>query len=473
MKHKLLTLILLATMPIFAQTTCTGGYAGVYPCSNVDLMARVTFNQMGGSLSTEGSSCWGWTDPLDGKEYAIMGCSTHTAFVDITNPAAPVYKGKVNSTNNVSSIWREMKVYNNYAFIVSEASGHGLQIFDLTRLRNVTTPQTFAPDAMYTGFGHCHTIAINEQTGYAYCFGTGTFNGGAHVVNIQNPENPVFAGGYGGQNYTHDGQVVTYNGPDTDYVGQEIFIGANENKVVIVNVTDKANPTLISTFFYSNTSYAHQGWFTPDHKYWILGDEIDELDFGFNSRTIIADFTDLDNPVLKGEYFGPTEAIDHNGYVKNNQFYLANYTAGLRIISTADVENANMTEIGFFDTHPENNAATFNGAWNDYPYFPSGSIIISDIDRGLFIVRKNASLSTTEFNTASSLKMFPNPAETNITIRSADNIESIVVTDMLGKVVKSYNNVSGNEFSFLVDNMESGMYLVTINGNIFQKLIVR
>ena len=96
MKKTLLFTILAATMQLSAQTPCVGGVAGTYPCSNFDMMARVDFPQMGGGDSTEGNDCWGWTDPLDGKEYAIMGCTSHTAFVDITNPTAPVYKVKVN-----------------------------------------------------------------------------------------------------------------------------------------------------------------------------------------------------------------------------------------------------------------------------------------------------------------------------------------------------------------------------------------
>lgn len=128
-----------------AQTPCTNGFAGIYPCDKVDLLARMDFPQIGGNNSTEGNDSWGWTDPLNGKEYAIMGCTSHTAFVDITNPTNPIYLGKVNSHNNISSIWRDIKVYNNYAFIVAESSGHGMQVFDLTRLRNVTTPQLFYP----------------------------------------------------------------------------------------------------------------------------------------------------------------------------------------------------------------------------------------------------------------------------------------------------------------------------------------
>ena len=87
--------------------------------------------------------------------------------------------------------------------------------------------------------------------------------------------------------------------------------------------------------------------------------------------------------------FGPNAAIDHNGYVKGNTYYQANYTAGLRMIDISDIAGRNLTEVGFFDTHPENNATSFNGAWSVYPYFASGNLIISDIERGLFIVRKS------------------------------------------------------------------------------------
>lgn len=445
--------------------------AGGYQCNNIDLMARVDFVAMGGAPNIDGSSCWGWTDPLDGKEYAIMGCSTHTAFVDITNPAAPVYKGKILSTNNVESPWREMKVYNNFAFIVSEAAGHGLQIFDLTRLRNVTTPQTFSVDALYTGFGNCHTITINEAKGYAYCNGSNTFFGGPHIVDISNPLNPVLAGGYFDSGYTHDSQVITYNGPDADHLGKEIFIGANQDRVVFVDVTDPANPMPISEFFYSNTSYTHQGWTTPDHKYWILGDEIDETDFGFFSRSIIIDMTDLDDPVWKEDYFGPTPAIDHNGFVLGNKFYLANYTAGLRIISTADIENGNMTEQGFFDTYPTNNNASFNGAWSVYPYFPSGSIIISDINRGLFIVRKNATLELPEFAGDAELKIFPNPAGHFANVSSDRPIETITVTDLLGKEIKSFTIAPANDFTFDTDDLAAGIYLVKINSGIVRRMV--
>lgn len=470
---KIIIILLLSVSSFTIAQNCINGFAGIYPCNNLDLMARLDFSQIGGISGTQGNDCWGWTDPLDGKEYAIMCCTTHTAFVDITNPLSPVYKGKVNSRNNIASIWRDAKVYNNYAFIVSEASGHGMQVFDLTRLRNVTTPQVFTPDALYSGFGNCHNIAINETSGYAYCIGTNTFSGGPHAVNIQNPLNPVFSFGYSDEDYTHDAQIVIYNGPDTQHIGKEIYFGANENKVVVVDVTNKLNPTLISTFFYADTGYSHQGWLTSDSKYWILGDELDETQLGFNTKSVIIDMTDLDNPILKGDYYGTTPAIDHNGYTKGNEFYLANYRAGLRIMNASNITtSSNMNEIAFFDTYPSNNSAQFNGAWSTYPYFASGNILISDIDRGLFIVRKNATLATQNFE-KNSFKLSPNPSENYVTIESINKIKSLEVYDIVGKKVREMNFLNTNSYIFDVKDLKAGIYLVKVNNSTSLKLIVK
>ncbi len=464
---------LLLGVSAFAQTPCSGGMSGGYPCLNFDLMARVDFPQMGGTSSTQGNDCWGWTDPLTGKEYAIMGCTSHTAFIDISNPAAPVYKGKVNSRNNISSPWRDVKVYNNHAFIVSEAPGHGMQVFDLTRLRSVTLPQTFAPDALYSGFGNCHNIAINEATGFAYCVGSNTFNGGPHVVNIQDPLNPTLAMGYAAQGYTHDAQIVTYNGPDSEHNGKEIYFGANENKVVVLDVTDKSNPILISTFFYPNTAYTHQGWLTPDMKYWIVGDEIDELDFGFQTRSVIVDMTNLDSPVLKGQYFGATPAIDHNGYTLGNEFYLANYRAGLRLMSTENIASGTMTQIGFFDTFPMSNSAEFNGAWSVYPYFASGNIIVSDIDRGLFVVRKSGTLSNAD-QVMTSFLISPNPAAETVNISGASApMELVEIYDLPGKLIKSFKTGARTEATLDLGGISPGIYLIMINQMEVRKLVIR
>ncbi len=372
--------------PTTPAVPCENGMAGAYPCNGYDLMSNINLNTMG---ATSANDSWGWTDPTTGKEYALICLNNGTGFIDISEPTEPVYLGKL-PTATTSSSWRDVKVYNNHAFVVSEASNHGMQVFDLTKLRNATsTPTNFTADANYSGFGSAHNIVINKDSGYAYAVGSDTFAGGPHFVNIQNPTSPTPAGGYQPDGYSHDAQVVTYNGGDTDHQGKEILLGSNANELVIVDISDKDNPVRISAISYSNIGYTHQGWFTEDQRYFILGDEVDELDFGFNTRTIVFDLTDLDNPAFHTEYSGPTAAIDHNGYVKGNTFYMANYTAGVRFLDISDIENQNISEVGFFDTHPGNDGANFNGAWSVYPYFTSGNIVVSDINLGLFVVKKS------------------------------------------------------------------------------------
>lgn len=364
---------------------CESGLAGsYYPCSGFDLVYQIPLEDF---EADSGNDSWGWTDPDTGKEYVIMGLDNGTAFIDISDIEDIQILG-VLATETSSSAWRDIKVYQNYAYIVSEASGHGMQVFDLTKLRNSGTGNSFSPDNVYDGFGSAHNIVINEESGFAYAVGTITYNGGPHFIDLADPLNPVAAGGYQMGAYSHDAQVVTYNGPDTEHVGKEILIGSNVNEVVIVDISNKNNPIQLSTIGYGQTEYAHQGWFTEDHAYFLLGDELDEPAYGFTTRTIVFDFTDLDNPELKVEYFGPTPAIDHNGYVKGDRYYLANYTAGMRVIDISDIANGNMIEVGYFDTHILFDIAAFRGAWNVYPYFESGHIVISDMNYGLFIVKK-------------------------------------------------------------------------------------
>jgi len=460
-----------ATLFVFAQTPCSNGSAGPYDCDGYDLQSSFSLSDLNAG---SGNDSWGWTDPDNGNEYALIGLDNGTAFIDISNPTNPVYLGKL-PTHTSSSTWRDVKVYSNHAFIVSEAGGHGMQVFDLTRLRSVNNPPvTFTEDAHYNGFGSAHNIVINEDTGYAYGVGTSSFNGGPHFVNIQNPTNPVAAGGYALDGYSHDAQVITYNGPDTDYTGREILIGSNEDEIVIVDITDKANPVPISSTSYTNVEYTHQGWFTEDQRYFIVGDELDELFAGIgNTRTIIFDFNDLDDPQFLFNYEGPTAAIDHNGYVVGDKYYMANYRAGMRVIDISDIGNQNISEVGFFDSYPNNNNAEFDGAWNVYPFFASGNIVISDINRGFLLVKDPEFLSVAEVTT-DEFTIFPNPTATNFTINSKINpISKIEIFSILGQQVIDLTFSETTSKNIDISSLHSGMYLVKINNNTTKRLIVK
>ena len=366
------------------------GMADIFPCENIDLLQRIHLETF---EAGSGSDIWGWTDPMTKKEYALMGLNNGTAFVDISAPKAPIYLGKL-PTHTSDSLWRDVKTYSNHAYIVSEASGHGMQIFDLTRLRDVVDPPViFTNDAHFSGFGYAHNIVINENTGFAYATGTkkpsqqsGTCSGGLHMIDISTPTNPIDAGCFSSDGYTHDAQCVIYNGPDADYTNQEICFNSNEDTLTIVDVTNKNSPSQISRTGYANSQYTHQGWLTEDHRYYLMNDELDERDNGHNTKTYIWDLLDLDVPQLKGFYNGDKASIDHNLYIKGNYAFLTNYTSGLSIVDITDIGNMQFQEVATFDGYPDNDGVSFDGAWSNYPYFESGNIIMSGIGEGLYIL---------------------------------------------------------------------------------------
>ncbi len=195
----------------------------------------------------------------------------------------------------------------------------------------------------------------------------------------------------------HDTQCVSYQGPDNDYVGREIcFNSASANTatnvpigtqvVGIVDVTDKVAPVTVFERDYPQAGFAHQGWLTEDHRFFLLGDEADETSFGVPTSTHIFDITDLDAPIYVSAYQAATAAIDHNLYVLGNRVYQANYSTGLRILEFQDLANSEIMEVAFFDTYPRDDATSSEGAWSVYPYLPSGNIIANDRTNGLFLV---------------------------------------------------------------------------------------
>lgn len=474
MKNYVPLYLLCFVVSIYGQTPCQNGMAGNYPCNGYDLLSQMSVSEFD---STNANDSWGWTDPDTGSEYALIGLFDGTAFVNIDDPVNPIYLGKLD-THTDPSLWRDIKTYQNYAFVVSEAPGHGMQVFDLTRLRDVTNaPVNFTEDAHYDGFGSAHNVVINENSGYAYGVGSSTYNGGPHFVDISNPLNPTPAGGFVTDSYSHDGQVVIYNGPDTDYTSREIYIGSNTSFVSIVDITDKSNPQSIATMTYSNTVYTHQGWFTQDHRYFILGDEIDEINLGFNTRSIVFDLQDLDNPELHFEYEGPTAATDHNGYVKGDTYYLANYTAGVRMIDISGIDNQDFQETGFFDVYPSSNNAGYNGAWNVYPYFESGTVLVTtlrysdeDFVPGMLLIR-DSSLASTDIS-AIEVSMYPNPSRDILTIEAPNqDVFNISIADISGKVLFETQKPQ-DVFNIDVSTLSKGMYLVRINHTLTKKFLV-
>jgi choice-of-anchor B domain-containing protein len=372
-----------------------------FSCGNVDMLSFMSVGDIGGGRGMRLNDVWGWTDPETDREYALVGRMDGTSFVDITNPQNPRYLGELPKPDSANAnVWRDIKVYKNHAYVVADGSGpHGMQVFDLTRLRNVkNAPQKFTMDAHYRNINSAHNIVINEESGFAYSVGSSsggeTCGGGLHMIDIREPKSPKFAGcfsdaqtGRSSTGYSHDAQCVIYSGPDSTYRGREICLGANETALSIADVTDKANPKAVSRASYPNVGYSHQGWLTPDHQYYYMNDELDEINKSVQrTRTLIWDVRDLDDPQLVKEFLGNTAATDHNLYIKDNLMYQSHYQAGLRIVDISD--RANPVEIGFFDTVPYGtDTPGFGGSWSNYPYFKSGVIVVTSGDEGLFLLR--------------------------------------------------------------------------------------
>jgi len=387
-----------------AGTRCRDGRIEEFTCSNIEVVAHVPTSALGGARGVWVNDVWGWTDPETGNDYALVARRDGAAFVDVTNPSAPRLVGSLPRTHgSPPSVWRDIKVIGNYAFVVSDGAGaHGMQVFDLTRLRDVAgTPAVFEPDTTYHEMFSAHNVVADTANAFVYVVGANgggeTCGGGLHMVDVREPLRPTFAGCYNDRSganergYTHDAQCLTYEGPDERYRGRQVCIGSNEKEINIADVTDKENPVTIGRNSYPNVAYAHQGWFDPEQRYFYMNDEMDEVAGSVEgTRTIVWDLAKLDDPIVAHEYIGPVPSSDHNLFVKGDRVYESNYGSGLRVLDISERENPR--EIAFFDSAPLNDdqpghSASQSGAWSNYPFFDSGVVVFTSVREGLFLVR--------------------------------------------------------------------------------------
>ena len=365
------------------------GKIAAFECQNVELLSYLPGDSVGKSA---GYDLWGWHDSTTGREFLLIG-GVSTAFVEVTDPLNPKYLGVLPPHEGVTRhAAQSVKVYKHYALIGYESAKHGMQVFDLTQLRDVkNAPVEFKETAHYAGYRNTHTITMNQETGFAYVNGSNTCGGGLHMLDMRTPTTPTHVGCYpetlGGtrqRGYVHDAQCVVYRGPDQQYKGREICVNYAETAISIADVTDKKQPKTISIASYPNVGYTHQGWFTEDQRYIFVNDEFDEGGMArrvgrdsVRTRTIGFDLSDLDDPVVLTEFYNPkTSATDHNLYIRGRYMYQGNYKAGLRIIDVADP--AHPKEVGYLTR-----AGT---AWGTYPFLKNDVVAVS-MNTGLFLVR--------------------------------------------------------------------------------------
>jgi choice-of-anchor B domain-containing protein len=298
------------------------------------------------------SSNWGYTAP-DGREYALEGVQTGTSIVDITDPANI---REVTFIPGSTSDWREIKTYQHYAYVVNETGG-GMQIIDMSNL-----PVSATLVATYTALATAHTLWIDETSGILYAEGNSTQP--VKVISLANPTSPVQIGFFGIE--CHD--IVVQN--NIAYISE----GTRGSYGLYDVSTPSAAVRLGTVNAPAPAGYAHNCWPSPNGQYLMTTEE------NTGETVKMFDISNLSSPALTDQYLGSSN-LAHNVYIRENFSYIAHYADGLKIVDIANPFN--IFEVGFYDTNPATGG--FNGAWNIYPFFPSGKIALSDIQNGVWV----------------------------------------------------------------------------------------
>ncbi|KAI6360556.1 hypothetical protein MCOR25_006719 [Pyricularia grisea] len=419
--------------PRLNYTQCINGKAEAIPgdplhtfkCKNADLYDFLPHaaigSPIGNSAGEVGSSAWGWTDEESGREFIAAGLFQGASFIEILPTGKMRHVGFLPTFGTLSenSLWREIRGYKHYMLIGSEQNGHGVQIFDMKKLLDITdeqAPRQFAQSEVTGHFtelpiGATHNVVSNDEMEYGVAVGarprTDACRGGLIFFDLKDPSNPKKLGCHADDGYVHDAQCLVYRGPDKRYEGRDICYGYNEDTLTIYDVTDKTKTNIISRTGYEGSSYTHQGWVLDknNQEYLLMDDEYDEYDAipgpgqdGF-AATYIWDIKDLENPKQTGVYKATVRGIDHNQYVVDGYSYQSSYINGFRVYDVSSIPSdptgAGVCETAFFDIYPEDDSAPgggvlqFSGSWASYAYFKSGYIFINSIERGAFVVKLN------------------------------------------------------------------------------------
>ncbi len=399
-----LTAQVLQTQKSQPATPCVANLAGALPCESVSLLSHVALDALK-PASTYADDVWGYTDLNTGREYVFIGVENGVAILDVTDPTAPE---QVGAPTGSGTVWRDFEVFQKfdasaqrwraYAYITADNVPDTLMLLDLSGLPNGIERVDFTSD-----HGRAHTdylinadftygIAKDGGTPLLAIAGAGLENGNHRLYSLANPLAPALIG-VSTSGYAHDlaSFAVKDARKDTQCVNAatqpacQVLTDFNTDTFDIWDVTDPASRQLLVSQPYTNAQYTHSGWWTEDGRYLFVHDELDEKNVGLNTTVRVFDMADLRAPVLAGSWVGSTRAIDHNGYVRGNRYYFSNYTEGLTVL---DITNpAAPTRVGYFDTFPASAAPNFIGAWGTYPFFPSGTIAISDMATGLYLVR--------------------------------------------------------------------------------------
>ncbi|MFQ6115368.1 MAG: choice-of-anchor B family protein, partial [bacterium] len=364
------------------------------------------------NLYSSYNDCWGYSAP-DGREYAIIGTSTGTSIVDVTEVNNIV---EVAFIPGLFSTWRDMKTYQNYLYVVTEAAPE-MQIIDLSAL-----PNSASLVATYTNFETSpHNIYIDMEAGILYAIEDFNFSNPVRIISLNDPLNPIELStlGSGLGTDAHD----AFAQDSILYVAEGI-----NGSLGIFDVTDPKNPALLQRVFIPVPGYVHNVWVTEDNRYMISTEET-------SKKTVkMWDIQDLDIITLVSEYLGES-LLAHNAFLRGNYAYISHYQSGLKILDITDPTF--MIEVGNFDTFPNGNSPGSGGAWGTYPFTQNGSIFISDMQTGLYVVEFNGVLAyrlTGTLRDAQTAKVIENGwieiVESGIVVRS--DINGVFKTGIAG-----------------------------------------
>lgn len=349
--------------------------AGLLLAVNSVAFAQTSLNvTFGSQYQYPGKTCaniCGYTDG-SGNEYALVGVQDGMDIVDVTNPTSPVHIVQIPNINN---LWKEIKVYQHYAYVTTEGGG-GLQIVDLNALPSTNvgsyTYHNYVGDGAIAGqLGTIHALHIDTTKGFCYLYGSDINPGGAVILDLNSdPYNPTYAGNYAANGYVHDGYVDN----DTLYAGH-IYDG----HFIVVDCANKSNVQPLATQT-TPTAFTHNTWLTADRRHVLTTDE------NTNSYLTCYDVSNLSNIVetdrIQSQNPG-SGSIIHNTHVLNANYAVTSWYKDGFVITDITRPN-NLINVGWYDTYPGSGNG-FSGAWGVFPFFPSGTIVVSNIDEGLFV----------------------------------------------------------------------------------------
>jgi len=390
-----------------APVTCVQGFAGQFPCRNLDLQAQIPLSGFS-SRPVSAANVWGFVDLNDNREYAVLGLRNGTAIVDVTDPANP---REVTTIAGNSSAWREVKVYQAfdavaqrwraYAYVSTEAANSGVQTIDLSGLPlsaalGSTNFDTSSQHTVYvSNIDYATNAALPGATPYLYVAGSNLSGGSWRAYRLTNPAAPLLESAAPTTRYMHDSTSLRITDSRTAQcsVGHnpcDVLVDFNVDQVEIWDTTDKLAPVLLGTATNPGNRYIHSGWPNAAGTHLVFHDELEEIQLGLPTRLYTLNLASLRTPTVAVSYTGPTTTTDHNGYWHGNHYYVSHYRRGIVVFDASNPDA--LVEVAHFDNYltPSTNSAGTDGTWGVYPFLPSGNILVSDIENGLFILRDHA-----------------------------------------------------------------------------------